>query len=813
MNEAHPPDATLKDYSNGRLDRALATAVGEHLLACPRCRARAERARAEGLPAAGEPDSATKSAPPPRGPGAPRGSATPALELPDYEILKRLGGGGMGVVYLARNTLMGRFEVLKVVAPHLTDRPEVLERFLQEIQSAARLHHRNIVSAYAAIRSAAGLILAMEYVDGVDLDAHVQARGPLPVVEACFYACQAALGLQHAHERGMVHRDIKPANLIVDRSRAKGVVKVLDFGLAKVASERPPDAGLTRHGLMLGTPDYIAPEQIRDTQAADIRSDIYSLGCTLYFLLAGRPPFDGASLYDVLRSHHHDEATPLDRVRPDLPAGLAALVARMMAKAPGDRPPTPSAVVEALRPFMKPAGATGRGGTSDSSAATAPPRDELPGLRAILDAPRPDPSPVGVAMKPPDQADESSLELDGLVVLEASGGVRLTRSSTPSSGVGRPALVFAGIAVALAAVVALYKAAPRPASQSPPPPVASRPEAPDRGPLRRPETPGRDPGEPAEPGPTGLADAAPGGPAEAAMAPIAQASPPAPVEVASPGQAKAKRSGSAKPARPGFAERLGIKIIPLPPGTFLMGSPDSDRAAAEDEKPQHRVSIPAGRGLSAREITVGQFAIFVEATGYRTDAERDEAGGQWTDGITFGWSPDCNWRNARFDQTDEHPVLNVSWDDATRFCAWLSRQDGRRYRLPTEAEWEYACRAGTSTVYSFGDDPRLLAGFGNSVFDDCKITSRVGSFRSNPWGFEDMHGNLWEWCFEYYDVDYYKHSPVDDPFGPRPGPQRSIRGGCWWGDYRSCRSGNRNPTDAGFKGPTIGFRVARVSEP
>ena len=651
MNEAHPPDATLKDYSNGRLDRALATAVGEHLLACPRCRARAERARAEGLPAAGEPDSATKSAPPPRGPGAPRGSAKPALELPDYEILKRLGGGGMGVVYLARNTLMGRFEVLKVVAPHLTDRPEVLERFLQEIQSAARLHHRNIVSAYAAIRSAAGLILAMEYVDGVDLDAHVQARGPLPVVEACFYACQAALGLQHAHERGMVHRDIKPANLIVDRSRAKGVVKVLDFGLAKVASERPPDAGLTRHGLMLGTPDYIAPEQIRNTQAADIRSDIYSLGCTLYFLLAGRPPFDGASLYDVLRSHHHDEATPLDRVRPDLPAGLAALVARMMAKAPGDRPPTPSAVVEALRPFMKPAGATGRGGTSDSSAATAPPRDELPGLRAILDAPRSDPSPVGVAMKPPDQADESSLELDGLVVLEASGGVRLTRSSTPSSGVGRPALVFAGIAVALAAVVALYKAAPRPASQSPPPPVASRPEAPDRGPLRRPETPGPDLGEPAEPGPMGLADAAPGGPAEAAMAPIAQASPPAPVEVASPGPAKAKvkakRSGSAKPARPGFAERLGIKIIPLPPGTFLMGSPDSDRAAAEDEKPKHRVSIPAGRGLSAREITVGQFAIFVEATGYRTDAERDEAGGQWTDGITFGWSPDCNWRNAR----------------------------------------------------------------------------------------------------------------------------------------------------------------------
>ena len=280
-----------------------------------------------------------------RGGEVPKGPATPTLELPDYEIVRRLGGGGMGVVYLARNTLMGRPEVLKVVAPHLTDRPEVMERFLQEIQSAARLHHRNIVAAYAAIRSAAGLILAMEYVDGVDLAAHVEARGPLTVREACFYACQAAQGLQHAHARGMVHRDIKPANLILDLNRAKGVVKILDFGLAKVASERPVEGGLTRNGLMLGTPDYIAPEQIRNTQGADIRSDIYSLGCTLYFLLTGRPPFDGDNLYDVLRSHHADEARPLDQVRPDVPAGVAELVARMMAKAPEQRPPTPAAVV------------------------------------------------------------------------------------------------------------------------------------------------------------------------------------------------------------------------------------------------------------------------------------------------------------------------------------------------------------------------------------------------------------------------------------------------------------------------------------
>ena len=278
------------------------------------------------------------------------GPLPPGLaDHPDYEILSELGRGGMGVVYLAQNKLMGRMEVLKVVGAHLISRPVVLERFLREIRSAARLHHPNIVTAYSALRFDESLVLAMEYVEGLDLAKIVKAKGPLPVANACNYVHQAALGLQHAHGHGMVHRDIKPANLMLAREGNKGIVKVLDFGLAKVTSEGQADSGLTREGQMLGTPDYIAPEQIRDAQSADIRADIYSLGCTLYHLLAGGPPFRGANLWDLYQSHFSMEAEPLNVVRPEVPAELAALVAKMMAKEPDQRFQTPARWLGASR--------------------------------------------------------------------------------------------------------------------------------------------------------------------------------------------------------------------------------------------------------------------------------------------------------------------------------------------------------------------------------------------------------------------------------------------------------------------------------
>src|SRR5262249_31302066 len=221
------------------------------------------------------------------------------IDHPVYEVERELGRGGMGVVYLARNKLMNRLEVLKVLQDRFADREESLKRFLNEVQLAARLQHPNIVTAYAAFQAGSAFVLAMEYVEGSSLAELVKRRGPLPVVHACAFARQVALGLQFAHEEGMVHRDIKPHNLMLSR---RGEVKVLDFGLAKAVREQAK-TGLTGAGTMRGTPDYRPREQIRDARAADIRGDLYALGCTLFFLLTGRPPFAGASSFEVLQAH------------------------------------------------------------------------------------------------------------------------------------------------------------------------------------------------------------------------------------------------------------------------------------------------------------------------------------------------------------------------------------------------------------------------------------------------------------------------------------------------------------------------------
>ena len=286
---------------------------------------------------------------------------------PDYEIVRELGRGGMGVVYLAHNRLMGRDEVLKVIGRDAIYRPGAMDRFLREIRAVARLRHPNIVTAYTAFRNGESLVFAMEYVEGLDLARMVEARGPMPVAHACHFIQQAALGLDHAHEHAMVHRDIKPSNLMLSRNRDKALVKILDFGLARAArentaAEREMDGGddtlrsgfdLTGAGQVLGTPAFIAPEQIAASREADIRADIYSLGCTLYYLLSGGPPFPAETVLEILRAQSVKDARRLNLVRPDVPPDLAALVARMMAKEPDQRFQTPDEVTRAVAPFSR----------------------------------------------------------------------------------------------------------------------------------------------------------------------------------------------------------------------------------------------------------------------------------------------------------------------------------------------------------------------------------------------------------------------------------------------------------------------------
>jgi formylglycine-generating enzyme required for sulfatase activity len=290
-----------------------------------------------------------------------------------------------------------------------------------------------------------------------------------------------------------------------------------------------------------------------------------------------------------------------------------------------------------------------------------------------------------------------------------------------------------------------------------------------------------------------------------------------------------------------------MELVLIPAGELAMGSHESaeDTAAffnktygidvlkAEDymsEHPQHRVRITKPFYLGTCHVTRGQFRQFVADTGYKTDAEKGEKPGAW------GWNPDAkesqfnekySWRTVGFKQIDEHPVVDVSWNDAVAFCKWLSGRDGKTYRLPTEAEWEYACRAGTTTRYYSGDDPETLAKVGNvadattrSTFphwigrvnasDSYVFTAPVGSFKPNAFGLYDMHGNASQWCADYYAAEYYAASPTDDPTGPDFGNERAARGGSWLCGPLNARSATRFGLKPDYRDDSVGFRVART---
>jgi serine/threonine protein kinase len=387
----HPSAEDLQSFGLGKLNDAAAEVILRHLENCPGChkqvaalsgdsfldKLRAARGRSSTPTPARSLSGVARSLQPtrePRNPPPTVGGLPPELaNSTQYEVMRELGRGGMGVVYLAKNVLMDRMEVLKVLSKGLLDKAGAADRFLREIRSAAKLSHENVVKAYSALSLGELLVFAMEYVDGEDLSKVVKERGPLPVPHACFYAHQAAMGLQHAHEHGLIHRDIKPHNLILARLGKKHFLKILDFGLAKATREGDADTDLTGAGKMMGTPDYIAPEQTLDAANADIRADIYSLGCTLYFLLTGAPPFQGKSLYAILQAHISMEARPLDQVRPGIPAELVAVVAKMMAKEPAQRYQKPVEVAQALVPLIKAAGKAAPPETAGKSAPSKEP--------------------------------------------------------------------------------------------------------------------------------------------------------------------------------------------------------------------------------------------------------------------------------------------------------------------------------------------------------------------------------------------------------------------------------------------------------
>ncbi|HVS36720.1 MAG TPA: formylglycine-generating enzyme family protein, partial [Gemmataceae bacterium] len=271
---------------------------------------------------------------------------------------------------------------------------------------------------------------------------------------------------------------------------------------------------------------------------------------------------------------------------------------------------------------------------------------------------------------------------------------------------------------------------------------------------------------------------------------------------------------------------IGMKLVRIPAGTFTMGSPADEKDRETFEKgseQQHEVEITKDFYLGKYLVTKMQFARFVEAAKYQTEAETDGKGGSGYDGKDFKYDPEYTWRDPGFTQGDNHPVVNVSWNDATELCKWASGATKRRIVLPTEAQWEYACRAGTTTRNFTGDKAESLDGSANvadrtfkkqfpnlpsgDIDDGYVFTSPVAKFRPNPFGLYDMTGNAGEWCADYYDDKYYKTSDKKDPENITKTDARVLRGGSWYRSPGDCRAAYRNRGAPASRGDGVGCRV------
>ena len=662
---------------------------------------------------------------------------TKGLVFGQYVVLDKLGEGGMGVVFRARHRKMDRLVAVKVLAPAAVESPEAVQRFYREVKAAAKLSHPNIVTAHDADEHQGMHYLVIEYVEGMDLAAIVKDRGPMSVPMAVGCILQAARGLQYAHEQGVVHRDIKPANLLMDK---KGTVKILDMGLALIAGAESALGGpdrLTTSGQVMGTCDYMAPEQAMDTRAADQRADIYSLGCTLYRLLTGERPFKGETLVQILMAHQQAPIPSLRAARPDVPADLDVVFQKMLAKEPQNRYPSMAQVIAGLEAVT--------GGKVKATGEETIALHVETGTSQKLTKPRPSTflSAARGWLKPP----KLWLAIGGgvLAIVGLLAIVLTVRTSTGTLVVEIDEQLGKDVQVAVSQGGAKVQ----------------------------------------------LVDAKQAG-------------------------AYQKRWAEQLGVPVEITNSIGMKLVLIPPGEFTMGSPkelieEELKANAGDawsverlpsEGPQHQVRITKPFYLGVYEVTQGEYERVMGVNPSEFSATgngKDKVAGQ---------------------DTRRFPVEWVPWNDCAEFCRKLSalpeeKSAGRSYALPSEAQWEYACRAGNPGRYSFSSDRAgilreedgALSDYGWSNANAGRMTHGVGGKRPNAYGLYDMHGNVWEWCSDCYDKDYYRRSPQEDPAGPDSGDSRVLRGGSWYFRPDVHRSAGRSGAPSGYRDNSSGFRV------
>lgn len=652
----------------------------------------------------------------------------PEERIRDYIVENLLGRGGMGSVYLARHIHLGTMAALKVLHEQYSDDPSIKSRFINEARLLHELRHSNIVEQREFFEENGRLVLVMEYVDGRGLDEMIgQETGPIAWEKALPLFVQILEGIGYAHSKGIIHRDIKPANILISKD---GKVKITDLGIAKIAGQK----GMTRTGTQMGTLYYESPEQIRGAKNVDHRSDIYSLGITLYEMLAGRLPFDtegDTSEFQIMNSivNRENQLDPRDYY-PHIPEWLVKSIQKVTNLEPKKRFQTCKSFKQSM---------VKHGNLSETESSYWSSRI-VSSESAPLQVFSPVPTDIPVSSSTAERCPTCEAGVDktmkfcdncGEILVrdcpECKGQIRWNKNFCPECGIDYAKKL---------AELKVEKERRRLEKEH-----------------QREETR------------------------------IAENKRKQEIKIVE--QKRKEEVRIAEQKRKKKAERLArenekffslMQFVKIPSGNFMMGTPPNFMSKVGCERPYHRVDITSFELLST-SITQAMWVYLM------------------------GTNP------SHFTGL-LNPVENVSWDNCQEFIRKLNKLDlGYQYRLPSEAEWEYACRADTMTEYHWGDGIDGAYCWYNE--NSKESTHPVGQNKPNTWGLFDMSGSVWELCQDTWHSNY-KDAPIDGSSWESLSIfNRVIRGGSWYNGARGCRSVSRSSIGPGGGNNSLGFRLAR----
>lgn len=733
-----------------------------------------------------------------------------------YEIIKELGRGGMAIVFLAMDKRLERKVAIKLLPEEFQHDQNFRDRFIREAKIAAKLSHPNIIPIHDVGEVEDFTYFSMSYIEGISLAQVVRKGPPLTPKIISRLGIQICFALQNAHEKGVIHRDIKPENILIDR---KHMPIVLDFGIAKALTE----AKLSQTGMLIGTPHYMSPEQIK-TGVVDGRADIYSLGCVLYEMAVGKPPFSGLDPTSLMYNQVNEIPVPPKERNSNVPVALSNIIMKALAKDPSQRFQTAAEMGKDLH---------------DSVLTQEQPAAEKYEKETPLDVKSPTGKTIAVKGNEPETeiaktmvSERMSQQISGdsekkdtindTIVFkrkpEEPKSVYVKKKNKSRlfallvGGIGLAGILTAGVMYFLLKPVeppvktkAMFPGNPVSNQNIPAPPSDSTErtavinstdkhqeinKTTDLGNQANKQPQQQVPEKAAQSGQTAKLSST----AEVANAPkpsqpqfqqqqAALKQEPRKEETApkvTVPEVKPPKTPEQKAEQP--LRKAVINWLTIPGGTFLIGDSQGDMEKQFQCSPVHRVTVSSFE-MSRDEITVEQYAVFLAKTGR-------EAPDKWDEQL----------------QNPQRPVVFVSWNDANAFAKWAGA------RLPTEAEWEYASRGGADgKKFPWGDlSASGRANYGN-VWENGegwkKYLLEPGRFPSNGYDLNDMAGNVWEWCGDWFGP--YGGDLVINPAGVSSGNARVIRGGGWNSTEMQLRSSMRGPTNPSTKRANIGFRIAR----